>query len=88
MSSKKPTIKIKRMYLICTHKNNIINDQCPYCKWDLNHSSPEKYDKGEHSKVIVNSCGHGLHCECIETWLKKSDKCPICYQDWKVKLYD
>ena len=85
--SKKPTIKINRMNLICSWKNNIINDQCPYCKLDLNQSSPEMYEKGVHSKVIVNSCGHGLHCECIEKWLKKSNKCPICYQDWKVSLY-
>ena len=83
----KPTISNIKMNLIGSWHYNIINKECSYCKFPLNQSSPDKYDKGEHSEVIVNVCGHGFHHECISKWLKKSDKCPICMSKWKKDLY-
>lgn len=78
----KPSISNVNMNLIGSWSYNITNSECSYCKFALNQSSPESYEKGIDSKVIVNTCGHGFHVECIEKWLKKSKTCPICVQKW------
>tara|TARA_B100000768_G_C11281521_1_gene378908 strand:- start:338 stop:607 length:270 start_codon:yes stop_codon:yes gene_type:complete len=79
----KPTISNFNCHIIGSWQYNIINTECSYCKFSLNQSSPEYYEKGLDSKVIVNCCGHGFHTECINKWLKKSNKCPMCLQEWK-----
>jgi hypothetical protein len=34
---------------------------------------------GNGYSVCVNkSCQHGFHCDCINGWLQRSDKCPMC----------
>ena len=63
---------------------NIINTECSYCKFALNQSSPEYYEKGLDSKVVVNCCGHGFHSSV--SMAQKSNKCPICMQEWKEKV--
>tara|TARA_B110000908_G_C10248317_1_gene450237 strand:- start:2123 stop:2383 length:261 start_codon:yes stop_codon:yes gene_type:complete len=83
----KPTINNIKLNLIGSWNYNIINKECAYCKLALNQSSPEMYEKGESSNVIVNVCGHGFHHECISKWLQKSNNCPICINEWKKDLY-
>lgn len=81
-----PKMSNIKMNLISSWQYDIINKDCSYCKFALNESSPEMYEKGVQSKVITNTCGHGFHCECIKKWLTKSKLCPICMQKWNKEI--
>ena len=36
------------------------------------------------SKIIYLPCFHYYHANCIETWVKNSDKCPLCNIEIKI----
>ena len=87
----KPVIKNISSHIIGSWQHPIINDECAYCKFSLNHPSPDYHEKGLSSTVVMNHCGHGFHEDCINKWLTKSDKCPICMKTWieyTVETYD
>ncbi|KAJ1280860.1 hypothetical protein BS78_04G264500 [Paspalum vaginatum] len=37
----------------------------------------EAFRPGERRRVLPG-CGHGFHAECVDSWLRKSRRCPIC----------
>lgn len=37
------------------------------------------YESGE--KIRTLTCFHSFHCTCIDPWLEKNTKCPICRTD-------
>ena len=41
----------------------------------------EDFNIGE--KIIYLPCFHYYHAKCIETWVKNSDKCPLCNTEIK-----
>ena len=47
---------------------------CTICLDDLNNGT-----------VIasVNSCSHVFHQQCLESWIKSNDRCPLCRGDLK-----
>ena len=36
------------------------------------------------TKIIYLPCFHYYHAKCIETWVKNSDKCPLCNIEIKI----
>ena len=36
------------------------------------------------TKIIYLPCFHYYHAKCIETWVKNSDKCPLCNTEIKI----
>ena len=42
----------------------------------------EDYNVGD--KIIYLPCFHYYHAKCIETWVKNSDKCPLCNEEIKI----
>ena len=36
------------------------------------------------TKIIYLPCFHYYHAQCIETWVKNSDKCPLCNIEIKI----
>ena len=34
-------------------------------------------------KIIYLPCFHYYHSKCIDTWVKNSDKCPLCNNEIK-----
>lgn len=45
-----------------------VDDQCPVCL--------EQFER--HLQVRRLPCGHVMHCECCEAWLKTAPTCPTC----------
>lgn len=45
------------------------NDNCSICLDEL--------DKPK-SQCILEKCGHIYHNQCIKTWTKKNNTCPLC----------
>ena len=43
-------------------------NQCSICMTD--------YEEGE--EILTLLCFHKFHAECIETWFKNQDWCPVC----------
>ncbi|XP_062220993.1 E3 ubiquitin-protein ligase EL5-like [Phragmites australis] len=37
----------------------------------------EVFQAGERRRVLPR-CGHGFHAECVDSWLRKNRRCPIC----------
>ncbi|CAN6246242.1 unnamed protein product [Urochloa humidicola] len=37
----------------------------------------EAFRAGERRRVLPG-CEHGFHAECVDSWLRKSRRCPIC----------
>ena len=50
------------------------NKKCSICL--------EDFEVG--TKIIYLPCFHYYHAECIETWVKNSDKCPLCNIEIKI----
>ena len=42
----------------------------------------ENFEVGE--KIIYLPCFHYYHAQCIEKWVKNSDKCPLCNNEIKI----
>jgi hypothetical protein len=47
---------------------NKMIDKCTVCQFD--------YEENE--KIRQLKCGHCFHCECVDNWLEKDKKCPVC----------
>nr|CAB3447820.1 unnamed protein product [Digitaria exilis] len=37
----------------------------------------EAFRAGDRRRVLPR-CGHGFHAECVDTWLRRSRRCPVC----------
>ncbi|VVC36318.1 Zinc finger, RING-type,Zinc finger, RING-CH-type,Zinc finger, RING/FYVE/PHD-type [Cinara cedri] len=48
--------------------DKLLGEQCPICL------SPYQLEQ----KALTMPCDHVFHEECLKTWLKKSNFCPLC----------
>jgi hypothetical protein len=46
--------------------NEILEDNCSICL------------SKENKEIMILSCNHNFHSECLRQWLKNNKKCPIC----------
>lgn len=35
--------------------------------------------------AFILSCGHSLHVQCVESWMQRSNLCPVCYQALRIE---
>jgi hypothetical protein len=55
--------------------NEILKDDCSIC---LNK---------ENKEIMILNCNHNFHSDCLQKWLVKSKKCPICREEVISILY-
>lgn len=59
------------------------NDCCTICRESLEDDSIYAKEGNFISSLKRNNlCGHTFHTECVNPWLNKYHKCPICAKKW------
>ena len=66
----KPSIAVERK--LCVHEKCALGETCSICLTD------DKSGDG-----LKMKCGHVFHANCINTWLERSDNCPMCRKQIK-----
>ena len=61
----------------CSICKNPLNEACITCQ-----SNQENNEAGKCQKVI-GLCNHCFHTHCIDNWIKKQNKCPLCFKEWQ-----
>jgi hypothetical protein len=59
------------------------NTDCSICRNNLNFKSPTTEEKCIECHVVIGECGHLFHQDCITSFLKFNQYCPICSTLWK-----
>jgi len=81
-----PRFKINKLNCIATFIYNLPeNNDCTICRCNLNCNSLYYQDKNLDSYVVIGTCGHAYHQECITGWIKEHPRCPICAKKWCYK---
>jgi len=81
---KKPRFVIEKCSLITQWAWDTTNDCCPICRNSINEDSiTNENDPDVNSVVVVGTCGHAFHYDCISRWLKTSKYCPLCNGVWE-----
>ncbi|KAJ9182750.1 hypothetical protein P3X46_006708 [Hevea brasiliensis] len=52
------------------HGKIVKSDECAICL--------EEFKEGEKCRMLVPSCVHIFHKDCIDTWLSEDTRCPLC----------
>lgn len=55
--------------------NEILEDVCSIC---LNK---------ENKEIMILNCNHNFHSECLQKWLVRNKKCPICRKEVELIIY-
>ena len=55
--------------------NEILKDDCSIC---LNK---------ENKEIMILNCNHNFHSDCLQKWLIRSKKCPICRNEITTIIY-
>ena len=54
--------------------------QCPICLVKFVQASSDNQVEG--SAVRLSRCGHTFHSECLLRWLKHTNSCPMCREEY------
>ena len=82
-----PKFTLKSATIISSWKySKPINNDCTICRCNINQDSIYNQDVCIESKILYGACGHAFHEECINPWLSKNNRCPICSAKWALSL--
>ena len=74
---------VKSQTLFCSKVFKYKNNDCTICRQSLDEDSIFAKDDNYISELTTSDiCGHTFHKECIQPWLNKYNKCPICTEKW------
>ena len=58
-------------------------EYCPICRGIMTEKCVNCQEKCHSTCAITwGRCKHAFHKCCMETWLDKYNRCPLCQQDW------
>jgi hypothetical protein len=70
----------------CSSNNSQYTKECVICKRALLEPSYETLSDNKNitnkNEILIGKCGHVFHGDCLCTWLKTSECCPIDKVKW------
>ena len=59
-------------------------EYCPICRAMMTEECVNCQTDNDKDKcsLVWGKCGHAFHSCCMETWLQRCGRCPLCQQDW------
>ena len=70
-------VQINNIILVGNWSWNHYNQECAICLTELDES------KEDIENISIGTCLHAFHKKCLNTWLSRNNKCPICKTVWK-----
>ena len=68
-------LQVNHITLIGTWAWKHYNQDCAICLCKL--------EEKDYSNICVGTCLHAFHNDCLNQWLLRNNKCPICKNVWK-----
>lgn len=80
-----PLIQIKKWNLVAFWRWTIESDMCAICRAPVLDSclKCETEGKADDCVIVWGRCNHSFHNCCMEKWIQKSNRCPLCQQEWR-----
>lgn len=71
--------------IISTYRHDTVSDDtnCAICRDNIYENIIDK--NIIHTEIIQGECNHCYHKNCLDTWIKQTNRCPLCNQEWKTK---
>jgi hypothetical protein len=78
--SVKPQVKKKKRPVVFTEQT-----ECPICLDELcwpcnNEDNGQESSPGDDDDIGMLPCAHRFHSKCINDWLQRENRCPLCRQ--------
>lgn len=70
-------------HIIATHRYINVSDDtnCAICRDNI--YDPVVDNNISYNKISQGECMHCFHEHCINKWIRKANRCPLCNQQWK-----
>jgi len=76
-------VEIKKINIVGYWNWDIHNDTCPICRNNIYECIDCENKTNETIDSVIGVCGHAYHFDCISTWLKTRQVCPLCNAKWE-----
>ena len=84
-----PKVTLHKLYPIGFYTAESAGSICSICKLTLEEQCPTCAANPTDEDCVSTaneSCGHRLHVHCIDGWLRKTTKCPVCDHEWNAPI--
>lgn len=63
---------------ICAICRASVLDACMTCDTE---------NRADSCVIVWGHCNHSFHNCCMDEWIKRNNRCPLCQQDWKSRVH-
>lgn len=83
-NSQAPMFQIKKWNHVAFWKWEVNSDMCAICRATVMDAclKCESENKSDDCVIVWGSCNHSFHKCCMEKWIQRTNRCPLCQQEW------
>lgn len=80
-----PLFQIKKWRLVAYWKWEVDSDICAICRATVMDAciKCESDSKSDDCVIVWGQCNHSFHHCCMEKWIRRNNRCPLCQQEWR-----